>query len=57
MNALSQLFDAFYSQIVNIPTDNVLSYIYVVTNLVVDLILTFMGYTSDTISDMFRSIF
>lgn len=57
MNVLSQIFDAFYSQVVNIPTDNALSYIYVIANLVFDLILTLMGYTSDTISDMFRNIF
>ncbi|HPO17249.1 MAG TPA: hypothetical protein PLI09_27695 [Candidatus Hydrogenedentes bacterium] len=57
MDALSTIWDAFYSQIVNIPTDNALAYVYIVANLVFDLILTFMGYTSDTISNMFGSIF
>lgn len=47
-NLFSQIFSTIYAQVVNVPVDNALGMIYVVLNFVVSLVLTILGYTSET---------
>ncbi len=48
LNILNEIYRALEAQLVNIPTDTVLAKVYLILNAAVTLILSLMGYTSDT---------
>ena len=43
LDVLNQMFEMFRSQIINVPTDNNLSVVYVVLNLVASILLLLIG--------------
>ena len=49
LDGLQQLFEILRAQVVDVPLDNFLSYVYVIFNLVLNIITLLMGgTTSDT---------